>query len=113
MKRDNFFLDHLKNIYFVERQILTALPKIAKAVQGDLLKQAFVAPKEETEDQVKCLESVFEALGKPTQGITCEAIKRLIEEREERLRKEKAQFGARCRADSLRSSCRALQDRRL
>ena len=90
MKRDNFFLDHLKNIYFVERQILTALPKIAKAVQGDLLKQAFVAPKKETEDQVKCLESVFEALGKPTQGITCKAIKRLIEEDKKTSEKRKS-----------------------
>ena len=85
MKLEELFLHTLKDIYFAERQLLKALPKMAKAAQNPKLKQAFVTHREETEGQVERLQSVFEALGKRAQGVTCEAIKGLIEECDELL----------------------------
>ena len=85
MTLDDLFLLTLKDIYFAERQILAALPKMAKAAQSDQLKQAFIAHREETEGQVERLQAVFEALGKRAQGTSCEGIKGIIEECEELL----------------------------
>ncbi len=85
MKLPDLFLDTLKDIYFAERQILKALPKMTKAAQDPTLKQGFTAHREETEGQVERLQEVFELLGKRAQGKTCEAIKGIIEECEELL----------------------------
>ena len=85
MTMDDLFLHTLKDIYFAERQILKALPKMAKAAMSKPLKDAFTAHRDETEGQVERLVQVFEALGKRAQGVTCEAIKGLIEETEELL----------------------------
>jgi ferritin-like metal-binding protein YciE len=85
MTLDQLFLETLKDIYFAERQLLKALPKMAKAAQDPKLKEGFVAHREETEGQVERLQQVFEVIGKRAQGKTCEAIKGLIEECEELL----------------------------
>jgi len=85
MKLETLFLDTLKDIYFAERQILKALPKMTKATQDANLKAGFTAHREETEGQVERLVNVFEILGKRAQGKTCEAIKGIIEECEELL----------------------------
>ncbi|QQM32682.1 ferritin-like domain-containing protein [Martelella lutilitoris] len=80
---DDLFLDTLKDIYFAERQIVKALPKMARAAQSDDLKEAFKNHREETEGQIERLQQVFELLGKPARGKTCEAIQGIIEEGEE------------------------------
>lgn len=80
---DDLFLHTLKDIYYAERQILKALPKMAKAAQDDALKNAFLKHREQTQGQIERLQQVFEALGKRAQGVTCEAINGLIEECEE------------------------------
>ena len=85
MTLDELFLDTLKDIYFAERQILKALPKMTKAAQDPKLKDGFTAHRDETEGQVERLQHVFELLGKRAQGKTCEAIKGIIEECEELL----------------------------
>jgi ferritin-like metal-binding protein YciE len=85
MKLDELFLDTLKDIYFAERQILKALPKMIKASEDPKLKEGFTAHRAETEGQVERLQEVFEMLGKRAQGKTCEAIKGIIEECEELL----------------------------
>ena len=85
MKLEELFLDTLKDIYFAERQILKALPKMIKAAQDTGLKEGFTAHRAETDGQVERLQQVFEALGKRAQGKTCEAIKGIIEECEELL----------------------------
>ncbi|MGX9966289.1 YciE/YciF ferroxidase family protein [Roseomonas sp. F4] len=82
---DDLFLLTLKDIYYAERQILKALPKMARAAQNDMLKQAFLQHREETEGQVERLQEVFQILGKRAQGKTCEAIQGLIQECEELL----------------------------
>ena len=85
MTLDELFLDTLKDIYFAERQILKALPKMIKAAQDPKLKTGFSAHRDETEGQVERLQQVFELLDKRAQGKTCEAIKGIIEECEELL----------------------------
>jgi ferritin-like metal-binding protein YciE len=82
---DDLFLLTLKDIYYAERQILKALPKMARAAQNETLKQAFLDHRDETEGQVERLQEVFQILGKRAQGKTCEAIQGLIQECEELL----------------------------
>jgi ferritin-like metal-binding protein YciE len=85
MKLEHLFVETLKDIYFAERQILKALPKMIKAAQDPNLKQGFTSHREETDGQIDRLQQVFEVLGKRAQGKTCEAIKGIIEECEELL----------------------------
>jgi ferritin-like metal-binding protein YciE len=85
MKLEQLFLDTLKDIYFAERQILKALPKMIRAARDPQLKAGLTAHREETDGQVERLTQVFEAIGKRAQGKTCEAIKGIIEECEELL----------------------------
>ena len=83
MTLNDLFYDTLKDIYFAERQILKALPKMARAAQAPALKQGFEKHKEQTEGQVERLQQVFEIIGKRAQGKTCEAIQGIIAEGEE------------------------------
>jgi ferritin-like metal-binding protein YciE len=80
---DELFHDTLKDIYFAEKKILTALPKMAKAARSDQLKQAFEKHERETQGQVKRLERVFAIIDKKPQGKTCDAIIGLAEEAQE------------------------------
>jgi ferritin-like metal-binding protein YciE len=80
---EDLFLNTLKDIYYAEKQILRALPKMAKAAESEELRQAFQTHRDETEGQIQRLEQVFEALGKRAQGKTCEAIQGIIEEGKE------------------------------
>ena len=80
---DDLFLDTLKDIYYAERKILKALPKMARGAQSEKLRAAFEKHKDETEGQVERLQQVFEILGKRAQGKTCPAIDGIIEEGEE------------------------------
>ena len=80
---DDLMLHFLRDIYYAERQLLKALPKMAKNAQTAALKEAFTAHREETVHQVERLEQVFEHLGTPAKAVLCEAIKGLIEEGED------------------------------
>ncbi len=80
---DTLFLEALKDIYYAERKILRALPKMARAAQSQELKQAFQTHRDETEGHKERLEQVFEMLGKRPSGKTCPAIDGIIEEGEE------------------------------
>lgn len=82
-KLDDLFLETLKDIYYAEKQILRALPKMAKNANSPELKQAFEAHKQETEGQVERLQQIFEMLDKPARGKTCDAILGIIEEGKE------------------------------
>lgn len=80
---DDLFYDTLKDIYYAERKILKALPKMARAASSEELKAAFETHRQETEGHVERLQQVFEILGKRAQGKTCPAIDGIIEEGEE------------------------------
>lgn len=77
---DDLFLDTLKDIYYAEKQIVKTLPKMAKAAQSSTLRAGFEQHLEETEVHVERLEQVFELIGKPARGKTCDAILGIIEE---------------------------------
>jgi ferritin-like metal-binding protein YciE len=80
---NDLFLDTLKDIYYAEKQILKALPKMAKAASSDKLRAAFEKHHDETEGQVERLEKIFELLGKPARGKKCDAIEGIIDEGKE------------------------------
>jgi ferritin-like metal-binding protein YciE len=82
-KLDELFHDTLKDIYFAEKKILTALPKMAKAAQNEDLKAAFEKHEAQTEEQIQRLEQVFEMIDAKPQGKTCAAIMGIIEEGQE------------------------------
>lgn len=86
---DEMILHFMQDIYYAERQIMKALPKMAKAAQSPELKQAFLTHREETQGQIERLQQAFEAMGKRAKGVTCEAINGLIEECEELLEEAK------------------------
>jgi ferritin-like metal-binding protein YciE len=76
----DLFLDALKDVYHAEKQVLRALPKLAKAAESDQVRQALEKHRDETEVQIERLEQVFEMLEKPARGKTCEAVQGLVEE---------------------------------
>ncbi|MER8699574.1 ferritin-like domain-containing protein [Mesorhizobium sp. M1273] len=80
---EDLFYDGLKDIYYAERKILTALKKMAKGAESEELKAAFEKHRAETEGQIERLQQVFDAFGKRAQGKTCPAIDGMIEEGEE------------------------------
>jgi ferritin-like metal-binding protein YciE len=80
---NDLFLDTLKDIYFAEKQIVKALPKMAKAATSDKLRAAFEKHQLETEGQIERLEQVFELLDKPARGKTCDAIMGILDEGKE------------------------------
>lgn len=77
---EDLFLDTLKDIYYAEKQIVKTLPKMAKAAQSAELKAGFEQHLEESQGHVERLEQIFELLGKPARGKTCDAILGIIEE---------------------------------
>lgn len=86
----DLFHDTLKDIYFAEKKILTALPKMARAAQSEDLKAAFEKHRGETEGQIERLEQVFAEIGEKPQGKTCDAIKGILDEGEEIIKDYKA-----------------------
>ena len=79
----------LKDIYFAEKKILGALPKMAKAAQERELKDAFLKHEKETQDHVARLEKVFGEIGQPVRGKSCEAILGITKEGEEIMKEYK------------------------
>jgi ferritin-like metal-binding protein YciE len=80
---EDLFHEGLKDVYYAERKILTALPKMAKAVNSNDLRAAFEKHVKETEGQVQRLQQVFKMINQPAKGKTCPAILGLVEEGEE------------------------------
>ena len=83
------FEETLKDIYYAEKAILKALPKMSKKARSKKLQVAFTKHQEETEGQVERLEQVFELLGKRATGKKCPAIEGIIEEAEEVMKEAK------------------------
>lgn len=75
--------EELKDIYSAEKQLLKALPKMAKKATSEDLRAALEEHLEVTQGHVDRLEEVFEALGKPAKAKTCKAMQGLIEEGKE------------------------------
>jgi ferritin-like metal-binding protein YciE len=80
---NDLFEDGLKDIYYAEKKILAALPKMAKATESDELAAAFEKHRSETEQQVERLEQVFDLLDQPAKGKKCPGIEGILEEGKE------------------------------
>ena len=80
---DDLFYDTLRDIYYAEKQLVKALPKMSKAAQDPALKQGFEKHAGETEGHIERLERVFEIIGKPARAKTCDAILGILEEGKE------------------------------
>ena len=76
----SFFADELKDIYWAEKNITKALPKLKKAATSQKLQEAFETHTEQTQTHVERLEQAFEMLGKKAQAKKCEAMAGIIEE---------------------------------
>jgi ferritin-like metal-binding protein YciE len=85
----DLFHDTLKDIYFAEKKILTALPKMAKAAEASDLKAAFDKHEKETERHVRRLEQVFAEIDETPKGKTCDAIVGIVEEGQEVMKEYK------------------------
>jgi ferritin-like metal-binding protein YciE len=83
------FEETLKDIYYAEKAILKALPKMAKKASSKKLQTAFTKHEKETEGQVARLDQVFELLGKRAAGKNCPAIDGIIKEAEEVMKEAK------------------------
>jgi ferritin-like metal-binding protein YciE len=77
------FEETLKDVYFAEKQIIKALPKMARKTKLPELKAAFEEHVEQTKGQVERLDQVFKLLGKKSSGKECPALLGLVEEAEE------------------------------
>ena len=80
---EKLLYEELKDIYDAEKQLTKALPKMVKAAQSEELREALQEHLSVTEEQVTRLESVFDLIGQPAKGKTCEGMKGLIEEGKE------------------------------
>lgn len=80
---EELFVETLKDIFYAEKQILRALPKMAREASSPELKKAFETHRDETEGHVERLQQVFELVDKPARGKTCDAIIGIIEEGKE------------------------------
>lgn len=78
-------VDGLRDIYDAEKQLVRALPKLAKALTSNELKQSFNAHLEQTKNQVTRAEKCLELLGEKVKGKPCKAMKGLVEEAQEHL----------------------------
>lgn len=88
-KLDELFHDTLKDIYYAEKKILSALPKMAKAAESDDLRSAFEKHHDETAEQISRLEQVFETIDAKPQGKKCAAIEGIIDEAQEIMKEYK------------------------
>jgi ferritin-like metal-binding protein YciE len=73
-------IDELKDLYSAEKQIVRALPKLAKAASAPELQKALLSHLEETKGQVVRLEKMAELVGKKLTGKTCSGMKGVLEE---------------------------------
>ena len=74
------FIDELRDTYDAEKQLVKALPKLAKASSSQELREAFESHLEETRGQVERLEQVFASIDEKVRGKHCDGIAGIIEE---------------------------------
>jgi ferritin-like metal-binding protein YciE len=80
---DDLFLHQLQDIYYAEKQLVKALPKMAGKATDKLLKQSFLTHLDETKTHVQRLEQVFRMHGAEVKAVDCPAIDGIIEEADE------------------------------
>ena len=87
---NDLFLNELKDVYNAEKQIVRALPRMAKAANSEDLRDAFTMHLRETEGHVRRLEQIFKSLDLAPRGKSCKGMEGLLEEGKEILEEEGA-----------------------
>lgn len=82
------YMDELKDIYSAEKQLLQALPRMAKKAKNPQLRQGFEKHVEQTRGQIERLDRIFEMLGKAARGKKCKGMEGLIEEGKEMMQED-------------------------
>lgn len=95
------FLEELKDLYDAEKQLIKALPKMAKAAEHEELRAAFESHLEETQGHVQRLEQVFETFGETAKGKKCKAMQGLVEEGEDLIEEEEGDAALICAAQKV------------
>jgi ferritin-like metal-binding protein YciE len=86
----DLYIDQLKDLWSAEKQLVKALPRMAKAANDPQLSKAFLAHLRQTEQQVERLEQIFEDLGESPRGKKCIGMEGLIEEGQELIKEKPA-----------------------
>lgn len=76
----DLLLHELRDIYSAEKQLIKALPKLAKAASHEELQEAFQDHAEQTQEHVERLDQIFEGMDESSRGDKCAAMEGLIEE---------------------------------
>lgn len=84
----DLYVEELRDLYNAEKQLVRALPKMAKKATDDELKQAFTEHLDQTREHVERLEQIFEKLGKRAGGKTCKAMQGIVEEGKEMMEED-------------------------
>ncbi|MFL5516469.1 MAG: ferritin-like domain-containing protein [Gemmatimonadales bacterium] len=84
----DLFLNELRDMYHAEKQLVRALPRMAKAADSDELRQAIQKHHGETEGQVRRLERVFQSLGETARAKRCQGMQGIVEEGKEILEED-------------------------
>ena len=82
------FLDELRDSYDAEKQLIKALPKMARAAENDTLRTAFETHLKETQGHARRLEQVFQSLGEKVRGKHCDGMAGIIEEGKSKLEED-------------------------
>ena len=84
----DLFLHQLRDLLSAEKQLVKALPKMAKAATSEELKEAFEQHLTQTETHVERLNEIFETIGTNGRGGKCIAMEGLVAEGEQMLKAE-------------------------
>jgi ferritin-like metal-binding protein YciE len=95
------FLSELADVYDSEKQLVKALPKMAKAATHEELKEAFESHLDETQGHVQRLEQVFQIFGQPVKGKKCKAMQGLVEEGSELIEDDEGDAAIICAAQKV------------
>ncbi len=85
---NSLFVHELKDLYSAEKQLAKALPKFAKAVSNDELRQALQQHAKETESQLNRLDDIFQQMDVSSRGAKCHAMEGMIEEAQDLLQED-------------------------
>jgi ferritin-like metal-binding protein YciE len=95
------FLQELADIYDAEKQLVKALPKMAKAVQNEQLREGIQEHLEETEEHVQRIEQVFKHFGEKARAKKCKAMAGLLDEGQERIKEKASDSALICAAQKI------------
>jgi len=95
------FLEELSDLYDAEKQLLKALPKMAKAAENEELREAFESHLEETEKHVESLEQVFALFNEPAKAKKCKAMQGLVAEGQELIDADEGDAALICAAQKV------------